>query len=172
MPKATSPWPLPSAPVHPDLHDPRITAFGMLLESHAAVVQVVGRDLEEVSGLPLSSFGILLRLARTPGRRLRMTELAAQAALSTSGLTRLADRLEDAGYLRRDPSSSDRRSSLAVLTDLGAEAVSKALPSHLASLERNLGDPLGPKAVAELTAMLATLRDCARGGASTAHPLG
>ncbi|CAN5125947.1 hypothetical protein BH24ACT1_BH24ACT1_11410 [soil metagenome] len=154
----------------PDLHDPRITAFGMLLESHAAVVNVVGHDLEEVSGLPLSSFGILLRLARTPGRRLRMTELAAQAALSTSGLTRLVDRLEDAGYLRRDPSSSDRRSSLAVLTDLGAEAVAKALPSHLQSLERNLGDPLGPEAIAQLTAMLATLRDCARGRASTPGP--
>ena len=132
------------------------------MESHAAVVNVVGHDLEEVSGLPLSSFGILLRLARTPGRRLRMTELAAQAALSTSGLTRLVDRLEEAGYLRRDPSSSDRRSSLAVLTDLGAEAVAKALPSHLESLERNLGAPLGPEAILQLTAMLATLRDCAR----------
>lgn len=132
------------------------------MESHAAVVNVVGHDLEEVSGLPLSSFGILLRLARTPGRRLRMTELAAQAALSTSGLTRLVDRLEEAGYLRRDPSSSDRRSSLAVLTDLGAEAVAKALPSHLESLERNLEVPLGPEAILQLTAMLATLRDRAR----------
>ena len=132
------------------------------MESHAAVVNVVARDLEEVSGLPLSSFGILLRLARTPGRRLRMTELAAQAALSTSGLTRLVDRLEEAGYLRRDPSSSDRRSSLAVLTDLGAEAVAKALPNHLESLERNLAAPLGPEAILQLTAMLATLRDCAR----------
>lgn len=134
------------------------------MESHAAVVNVVGRDLEEVSGLPLSSFGILLRLVRTPGRRLRMTELAAQAALSTSGLTRLVDRLEEAGYLRRDPSSSDRRSSLAVLTDLGAGAVAKALPSHLESLERNLGAPLGPEATLQLTALLATLRDCARQG--------
>ena len=134
------------------------------MESHAAVVNVVGHDLEEASGLPLSSFGILLRLARTPGRRLRMTELAAQAALSTSGLTRLVDRLEEVGYLRRDPSSSDRRSSLAVLTDLGAEAVAKALPGHLESLERNLGAPLGPEAILQLTAMLADLRDCARQG--------
>lgn len=137
------------------------------MESHAAVVNVVGRDLEEVSGLPLSSFGILMRLARTPGRRLRMTELAAQAALSTSGLTRLVDRLEETGYLRRDPSSSDRRSSLAVLTDLGSEAVAKALPSHLESLERNLGAALGPDEILQLTAMLATLRDCARRGV---HP--
>lgn len=147
----------------PDLHDPLITAFGMLLESHAALVAVVGHDLEEATRLPLSSFGILLRLARTPGRRLRMTELAAQAALSTSGLTRLVDRLEDGGYLRRDPSSSDRRSSLAVLTDLGATVVAEALPGHLESLRRNMGDALGGEAIALLTDMLATLRNRARG---------
>lgn len=148
--------------MHPDLDDPRISVFGMLLEAHAALVGTVGRDLEEVSNLPLSSFGILLRLARTPGRRLRMTELAGQAALSTSGLTRLADRLEEAGYLRRDPCSSDRRASLAVLTDLGAEVVAKALPSHLDCLERIMAEPLGPEGIVELTAMLATVRDRAR----------
>jgi DNA-binding MarR family transcriptional regulator len=147
----------------PDLDDPRITVFGMLLEAHAALVNTVGRDLEDVSKLPLSSFGILLRLARTPGQRLRMTELAGQASLSTSGLTRLADRLEEAGYLRRDPCTSDRRASLAVLTALGAEVVSKALPSHLDCLERTIAEPLGPVGVAELTAMLATVRDRARG---------
>lgn len=135
----------------------------MLLESHAALVGTVGRDLEEVSELPLSSFGILLRLARTPGQRLRMTELAGQAALSTSGLTRLVDRLEEVGYLRRQPCSSDRRASLAVLTDLGAEVVAKALPSHLDSLERTMAEPLGPEGMNTLTAMLAAVRDRARG---------
>lgn len=149
--------------MEPELDDPRISAFGMLLEAHAALVATVGRDLEEVSELPLSSFGILLRLARTPGRRLRMTDLAGQAALSTSGLTRLVDRLEEVGYLRREPSSSDRRASLAVLTDLGAELVAKALPSHLDCLERTMSEPLGPAGIAELTAMLATVRDRARG---------
>lgn len=145
-----------------ELEDPRITAFGMLLESHAALVGTVGRDLEDASGLPLNSFGILLRLARTPGQRLRMTELAAQASLSTSGLTRMVDRLEETGHLRRDPSMSDRRSSLAVLTDKGAEVVTRALPSHLACLDRTMVSPLGPDGVATLTTMLAAVRDRAR----------
>ncbi|HWH35601.1 MAG TPA: MarR family transcriptional regulator [Acidimicrobiales bacterium] len=152
-----------------DLEDPRITAFGMLLESHAALVGTIGRDLEEVSGLPLNSFGILLRLARTPGQRLRMTELAAQASLSTSGLTRLVDRLEEAGHLRRDPSVSDRRSSFATLTDQGAQVVTDALPSHLESLERTMAGPLGADGIASLTSMLAAIRDCAR--ATPVRPL-
>jgi MarR family 2-MHQ and catechol resistance regulon transcriptional repressor len=150
--------------VEPEWDDERITAFGMLLEAYAALVGNVGRDLEAASDLALSSFGILLRLARSPGRRLRMTELAAQAALSTSGLTRLADRLEEAGYLRREASAFDRRSSLAVLTDLGAEVLAKAVPGHLESLERNVAGPLGPEGLRRLTAMLEVLRDHARTG--------
>ncbi len=150
--------------MEPEWDDERITAFGMLLEAYAALVGNVGRDLEAASDLALSSFGILLRLARSPGRRLRMTELAAQAALSTSGLTRLADRLEEAGYLRREASALDRRSCLAVLTDLGAEVLAKAVPGHLESLERNVAGPLGPEGLRRLTAMLEVLRDHARTG--------
>jgi len=79
--------------------DPRITAFGMLLEAHAAVVTQVNRDLEATSGIPITWMEVLLRLARSPGHRLRMAELARQVGLSTSGLTRLIDRVEHAGYV-------------------------------------------------------------------------
>lgn len=150
--------------MHHEWDDERITAFGMLLEVYAAVVGNVSRDLDATSGLTLSSFGILVRLARSPGRRLRMTELAAQAALSTSGLTRLVDRLEEAECVRREACTVDRRSSLAVLTDRGADVVAKALPGHLESLERNMVLPLGLDGLRQLTITLEGLRDHARGG--------
>ncbi len=156
--------------MHPEWDDERINAFGMLLEAYAAVVGNVSRDLDATSEIALSSFGILLRLARSPGRRLRMTELAAQASLSTSGLTRLVDRLEEVGYLQRQPSASDRRSLLAVLTDLGAEVLAKAVPGHLESLERNMADPLGPEGLRRLTATLEELRDHARRGPNPPAP--
>ncbi|MDQ3354899.1 MAG: MarR family transcriptional regulator [Actinomycetota bacterium] len=156
--------------MHREWDDERITAFGMLLEAYAAVVGNVSRDLDATSDLALSSLGILLRLARSPDRRLRMTELAAQAALSTSGLTRLVDRLEEVGYLRREACASDRRSSLAVLTDQGAEVLVKAVPGHLDSLERNVAGPLGAEGVQQLTAMLEVLRDSARRGPAPAAP--
>ncbi len=148
--------------MQPQWDDERITAFGMLLEAYAAVVGNVSRDLGATSDLPLSSFGILLRLARSPGRRLRMTELASQAALSTSGLTRLVDRLERLGCIRREPCASDRRASLAVLTDRGAQVLAEAVPGHLESLERNMAGPLGPEGLRQLTATLEKLRDDAR----------
>ena len=156
--------------MQPEWDDERINAFGMLLEAYAAVVGNVSRDLEATSGISLSSFGILLRLARSPGRRLRMNELAAQASLSTSGLTRLVDRLEEVGYLRRQPCSSDRRSLLAELSDLGAEVLAKALPGHLESLELNMADPLGPEGLRRLTTMLEKLRDHARRGPTPPAP--
>lgn len=156
--------------MHAEWDDQRITAFGMLLEAYAAVVGNVSRDLDITSDLALSSFGILLRLARSPGGRLRMTELAVQAALSTSGLTRLVDRLEEADLIRRKACSSDRRSSLAVLTDQGTEVLAKALPAHLESLDRNLAVPLGPDGLGQLITTLEGLRDHARHGPPPSAP--
>lgn len=148
----------------PSWDDGRITAFGMLLEAHSTLVSTVGRELESRTDLPLTWFEILLRLGRTPGQRLRMAQLASQAALSASGLSRLADRLEEAGLIRRDACPSDRRGAFAVLTDAGEKTLAAALPVHLESLQRHVAGPLGETRLAELRSMLETLRDAARGG--------
>jgi DNA-binding MarR family transcriptional regulator len=149
--------------VHLDPDDGRITAFGMLLEAHAALVAVVGKELEATTELSIGWFEILIRLARTPGRQLRMSELASQAALSTSGLTRLVDRMEEAKLISRAACPSDRRGAFAVLTDAGADALEAALPAHLESLERHLVAPLGVDGMMQLTHLLETLRDHAGG---------
>jgi MarR family 2-MHQ and catechol resistance regulon transcriptional repressor len=157
-------------PVADACNDPRITSFGMLIEAHAAVVAAVSRDLEQQSGMPVAWFEVLIRLARTPGQRLRMSELAGQVSLSTSGLTRLADRVEAAGYLRREACPSDRRGAFAVLTPEGDEALQRALPAHLQSLERHVAGPLGPDGMGQLESLLRTLRDSA--GCPAATPVG
>jgi MarR family 2-MHQ and catechol resistance regulon transcriptional repressor len=138
--------------------DPRITAFGMLLEAHAAVISQVNRDLETSSGIPVSWFEVLLRLARSDDHQLRMAELARQVGLSTSGLTRLVDRIEAAGYVRREACPSDRRGANAVLTDEGDELLRKAVPPHLDSLDLHVVAALGDQ-VDQLTDLLRTLRD-------------
>ncbi len=149
--------------MHLDVDDGRITAFGMLLEAHASLVAVVGRELEAATELSIGWFEILIRLARSPGQRLRMSELASQAALSTSGLTRLVDRMEEAKLISRAACPSDRRGAFAVLTDAGLAALEAALPAHLDSLERHMVAPLGAEGVERLTAMLEVLRDHAGG---------
>src|SRR5437763_3386029 len=109
--------------------DPRITSFGMLLEAHAAVFSQVARDLEASIGLPLTWFEVMLRLARSPDHRMRMAELAKQVGLSTSGLTRLIDRVEEAGYVRREACPPDRRCAPPVLTDESAKLIRRATPA-------------------------------------------
>jgi DNA-binding MarR family transcriptional regulator len=136
----------------------------MLLEAHAAVTGAVNRDLEASAAMPVTWLELLLRLSRSPGQRLRMSDLAAQVGLSHSGLTRLADRVIDAGFVRREACSEDRRGSFAVLTEAGATALDDALEGHLASVERHLAAPLGPEGLRTLTELLRTVRDAAGGG--------
>ena len=144
--------------------DPRITAFGMLLEGFAAVMTQVERDLDATVGIPVSWFEVLLRLSRSPEHRLRMAELARQVGLSTSGLTRLIDRIEHEGYVRREACPTDRRGAHAVLTDECEALMRKALPPHLDSIEAHLAGPLGAD-LAALERLMRTVRDANGPGA-------
>jgi DNA-binding MarR family transcriptional regulator len=143
------------------LDDERITAVGLFMEAHAAIASALARDIEAVAGISGAEFGVLLSLARTPGERLRMTDLAAQASLSTSGMTRLVDRLEAAGFVERTACPSDRRGLEAVLTPTGRALVEKAIPVHLESIQRVVIDPLGGD-LKSLEAPMRILRDSAR----------
>ena len=144
--------------------DERITAFGMLLEAHAAVTTRVNRELEATAGMPITWFELLIRLSRSPEGRARMSDLAAQVGLSHSGLTRLVDRVIEAGFVRREACPEDRRGAFAVLTDAGSEVLEAALVDHTESIERHLAAPLGPEGLATLTSLLRTVRDAAWAG--------
>jgi DNA-binding MarR family transcriptional regulator len=148
----------------PGSDDPRITAFGLLLEAFSAVEGAVLADLGQITKLPGPEFEVLIRLSRSPGQRLRLTELANQVRLSTSGLSRLVDRVEAAGLVRREACPSDRRGAFAVLTEAGEQALAAALPPHLESLERNVVAPLGREDLSTLEGLLRRLRDGAGGG--------
>src|SRR4029453_13048285 len=113
------------------LCDDRLTLVGLLFESATALRAQLDRRLERDLGLPLQSFELLLRLARSPGRHLRMSDLAAQTSLTPSGLTRAVDRLERAGLVERAPCASDRRGAYAALTAPGLERIQAAVGPHL-----------------------------------------
>lgn len=146
------------------LDDPLVEAFGMLLETHNELIQAVNARLG-VDGdrVPIAWRGVLIRLARTPGERLRMTELAHSMTMSTSGLTRLVDRIEDAGLVRREACPEDRRGTLAVLTEAGRADVARFAPTHVGDLGDLLGDALSDRQLGELTTLLRTVRDHVRG---------
>ena len=96
---------MPDPSPEPDiLDDRRITAIGLLVEAETALVRVLDEELRHGVGMPLSTYETLIRLGRSPGRRLRQIELSRQLSLTTGGVTRLIDRLEAAGLVRRTSS--------------------------------------------------------------------
>lgn len=139
-------------------HDERITAVGLFVESYTALVTHLSGQLAE-HGLSLIEFEVLIRLARSPGHRLRMTELAGQVTLTTSGITRVVDRLARGELVRREACDGDRRGAWAVLTDTGMARVSGALPGHLDQIERHFTGRFPPAELAQFVDRLRELRD-------------
>jgi DNA-binding MarR family transcriptional regulator len=117
-----------------------LSAWGGFLRAHAELTRALDAELVEAHGLQLSSYEVLLRLARAPEGRLRMSDLADSVVLSRSGLTRLADRLEKAGLIRREQCPTDQRGLNAVITEEGRQLYRGAGRTHLAGVrERFLG---------------------------------
>lgn len=146
------------------LDDPRLTTLGLLLETHAGVRAAIEPELDG-GGVPGSSFEVLIRLARSPGQRLRMTELAAQSTLSNSGLTRVVDRLVAAGLAERVPDRHDRRVCWAAITNVGLVQLLAVLPAHLRSIDQVITQVLEPHELDAFTHALRKIRSVANPGA-------
>jgi DNA-binding MarR family transcriptional regulator len=148
------------------LADPRLTMVGLLEETRAGLRDRFAEQLAE-HGLSPLEFEVLLRLARTPDQRLRMSDLAEQVLMSASGLTRVADRLEAAGLLLRATCDEDRRGTWAVLTDAGLRRLLAALPGHLDVVDRWFTGVLTDAELETVTDVLRRVRDLVRPQATT-----
>ena len=146
------------------LDDPRLTTTGLLMEVTAGVRAAFEPDLV-AHGLTGSAFDVLIRLARSPEQRLRMTDLADQSTLSNSGLTRVIDRLLHNGLVQRIRHERDRRVYYAAITHRGLDLVLGALPSHLETLDRALIDVLSPDELAAFEHALRKVRAVVKPGA-------
>ena len=150
-----------SAKAGDPLDHPLITTWGLVVVGYARVGRLLEADLERELGLPSKWFEVLLRLGRTPGGYLPLTELATSVSFSSSGFTRLADRMESVGLIARQACLTDRRVTYAVLTDAGAHLLGRAAALHLEGLRRYLAAPLTEAQLEQLASLMRTLRDAA-----------
>src|SRR6478609_5753790 len=157
-----SPKPRPDANL---LADPRLTAVGLLFVVSQAGEQQLAAQIAE-HGISGVEAGVVIRLARSPENRLRMSDLATQADLSASGLTRVVDRLEKLGLVRREACATDRRVTYAALTSTGLERVLEFLPGHLAGIRETFTGLLDDAELEALLAGLRQVRDAIRPGAT------
>ena len=113
-----------------------------MLRVHHVVVSLLDAELQTKHHLPLSSFEVLLHLSLRPERRMRLSALAESVVLTQSGISRLIDRLEKAGLVRREPYPDDKRGAYAVLTAEGLARVHAAEATHLAAVRAHFLDHL------------------------------
>jgi MarR family 2-MHQ and catechol resistance regulon transcriptional repressor len=143
-----------------DLADDRLTLMGLFAETWASLTSRANAHLAGF-GLSGAEFEVCLRLARSPEGLLRMSDLAAQTTLTTSGVTRVVDRLLERGLVCRRSCSTDRRTTYAVITDKGRDLLGEVLPGHLRLAEDWVVDPLRGTATGldDFVAALRALRD-------------
>jgi DNA-binding MarR family transcriptional regulator len=133
--------------------DAGMLAWRTFLTAYANVIRQLEAELEERQSLALTDFDVLVQL-HFAGGTLRMRDLADSVLLSRSGMTRRVDRLEEAGYVSRFACETDRRGSMAQLTDAGRDRLEGALPVHVKGIETHFVAKLSP---AELEMVRSTL---------------
>jgi len=130
------------------------SAWGALLQVHAAVVPVLDQQLQSAVGLPLRWYDVLLELAAAPERRLRMTDLADRVVLSRTRVSRLVEEMATAGLLTREANPEDARSAFAALTKEGLRRYREAAPIYVAGIHEHFAQVMDD---GELTAMAESL---------------
>jgi DNA-binding MarR family transcriptional regulator len=140
--------------------DERIRTFGLLHEAYRRLDRAFNCSLEQQCGISGPFFEVLLRIGRSPGGRLTMSDLAAQLGLTSGGTTRLVDRVVAAGLVERVACPSDRRVQWVVLSETGDRKLDEGLGIHLQDLQRELVDRLDPAELEVLERALDKLRAC------------
>lgn len=138
-----------------------LASWRSLLNAHALVIGRIERDLRAEGLPPLDWYDVLWALYKSPDRRLRMGELADHVVLSRTGMTRLLDRIEAAGMLRREPVPGDRRGAYAVITRQGVELLRRMWPIYARNIRELFLAQLDEDA-APLRAALERVVDAAR----------
>jgi DNA-binding MarR family transcriptional regulator len=120
----------------PELDDETLTVWRAFLNAHARVTRAIGRDLA-AEGLPdLSWYDVLWAVYRKP---LRVKELADAVVLSPTAMSRFVDRVEKAGYLRREPDPDDRRALQVTITDEGRRLLRRMWPIYSRGIAEHFG---------------------------------
>jgi len=138
--------------------DPDVLAFGELLESFRSLEKALAAELQRHAKMSHTWFDALIRIACKPEKAITMGELCAGTSLTSGGVTRLTDRLVEAGYVERKASPTDRRVQLAALTSLGAEALDAAALVHSASIRQHFTSKLSKKELKGFLDLLLRIR--------------
>jgi DNA-binding MarR family transcriptional regulator len=134
-----------------------MTGWVAFLRGHSALTRELNAELVAQHGLTLSDYEVLLRLSQAEERSMRRVDLAHGVLLTASGITRLLDGLERAGFVTRRTCDSDARVSYAVLTDEGYDRLREASRTHIDGVQRAFAARYSDDELAILAELLSRL---------------
>jgi DNA-binding MarR family transcriptional regulator len=137
--------------------EPDLAAWIRFIRAHAAVTRELSGRLEAQHGLTLSDYDVLVQLYFAPDHMLRRVDLARMVILTASGITRLLDGLERAGWVTKARCDSDARVTYAVLTDSGLAKFEEAARMHRADIEELFSSRFSPEEQRSLAELLGRL---------------
>lgn len=142
----------------------RVQEFGLLIKAATLLEQRIDTVLRRECGIGHTMFEVLIRLCRQPDERVSQRELADDLTLTSSGITRLIDRMEEAGLVRRVPAPGDRRSVLVQPTEHGHAVFLRAAAAHAEVVEQYFVTPVAGEDYRRLTNALAVINKALREG--------
>jgi DNA-binding MarR family transcriptional regulator len=128
-----------------------------LLRGHSFASREMNKQLNDDHGISLSDFQTLLLLSRADRGMMRRIDLAGELQLTASGVTKLLDGLQVAGYVDKANCSSDARVTYAVLTEAGREKLASCTCSHISAIQGMLDDRYTDEELATLAELLGRL---------------
>ena len=131
-----------------------LAAWETLIRTIGPLLKTFDHEMERDFSIPLTWYDVLIQLSEASEGKLRMQALTDKVVLSRSGLTRLLDRMEHAGLVRREHSPEDRRGYYAVLTDQGRHLFSRAQPAHLKSIQEHFARHLSAADIRDLARIM------------------
>src|ERR671937_1640602 len=134
-----------------------LDAWARLLRGHTALTRAVSARLVAEHGLTINDYDALLHLARAEASRMRRVDLAERLVLTASGVTRLLEGLERAGYVCKRRCDSDARVTYAVLTDAGLEKLREASDPHVSGVRALFEDRFTDEELETLAELLSRL---------------
>jgi DNA-binding MarR family transcriptional regulator len=141
------------------INDERLQLMGLVVRTHRRLTDLLGAELERNVGIPLVWFDVLIHVGGAPEARMTMSKLSNSVALTTGGITRLIDRMSEAGLVARSNCPNDRRSVHVVLTPAGQDTLRRAIGEHIAGIDRHLFGPLTEKDRSSLADILTKVAD-------------
>jgi DNA-binding MarR family transcriptional regulator len=151
------------------LSAPQQRAWRAYIEAVRLLQESLDAQLQADAQMPHAYYEILVRLSEAPRRRLRMAQLADGTQSSRSRLSHAIARLEERGWVHREPCATDRRGQVAVLTDEGYAALAAAAPGHVAQVRVAVIDALTGEQLAALADASLAIAAAIRSGGSCAE---